>query len=202
MTKAQKQQQKKRRIRAAILIVIVLAVVTTVCVLALHKGYDHFSKTVYPLPYREYVEKYAAEYGEDPSLVYAVMSTESSFDAEAVSSAGAMGLMQLTDKTFEWAQMRMGTQDKGLTDDDLFKPEINIQYGTYVLHLLREDFDRTATLLAAYNAGRSNVLEWLENSDYSQDGETLVDIPLSETRQYVLKVLQTQERYQQLYDIP
>ena len=157
---------------------------------------------MYPLPYREYVEKYAAEYGEDPSLVYAVMSTESSFDAEAVSSAGAMGLMQLTDKTFEWAQMRMGTQDKGLTDDDLFKPEINIQYGTYVLHLLREDFDRTATLLAAYNAGRSNVLEWLENSDYSQDGETLVDIPLSETRQYVLKVLQTQERYQQLYDIP
>ena len=139
MTKAQKQQQKKRRIRAAILIVIVLAVVTTVCVLALHKGYDHFSKTVYPLPYREYVEKYAAEYGEDPSLVYAVMSTESSFDAEAVSSAGAMGLMQLTDKTFEWAQMRMGTQDKGLTDDDLFKPEINIQYGTYVLHLLREE---------------------------------------------------------------
>ena len=119
MTKAQKQQQKKRRVRAAILIVIVLAVVTTVCVLALHKGYDHFSKTVYPLPYREYVEKYAAEYGEDPSLVYAVMSTESSFDAEAVSSAGAMGLMQLTDKTFEWAQMRMGTQDKGLTDDDL-----------------------------------------------------------------------------------
>lgn len=202
MTKAQKQQQKKRRVRAAILIVIVLAVVTTVCVLALHKGYDHFSKTVYPLPYREYVEKSAAEYGEDPSLVYAVMSTESSFDAEAVSSAGAMGLMQLTDKTFEWAQMRMGTQDKGLTDDDLFKPEINIQYGTYVLHLLREDFDRTATLLAAYNAGRSNVLEWLENSDYSQDGETLVDIPLSETRQYVLKVLQTQERYQQLYDIP
>ena len=202
MTKAQKQQQKKRRVRAAILIVIVLAVVTTVCVLALHKGYDHFSKTVYPLPYREYVEKYAAEYGEDPSLVYAVMSTESSFDAEAVASAGAMGLMQLTDKTFEWAQMRMGTQDKGLTDDDLFKPEINIQYGTYVLHLLREDFDRTATLLAAYNAGRSNVLEWLENSDYSQDGETLVDIPLSETRQYVLKVLQTQERYQQLYDIP
>ena len=71
-----------------------------------------------------------------------------------------------------------------------------------MLHLLREDFDRTATLLAAYNAGRSNVLEWLENSDYSQDGETLVDIPLSETRQYVLKVLQTQERYQQLYDIP
>ena len=202
MTKAQKQQQKKRRVRAAILIVIVLAVVTTVCVLALHKGYDHFSETVYPLPDREYVEKYAAEYGEDPSLVYAVMSTESSFDAEAVSSAGAMGLMQLTDKTFEWAQMRMGTQDKGLTDDDLFKPEINIQYGTYVLHLLREDFDRTATLLAAYNAGRSNVLEWLENSDYSQDGETLVDIPLSETRQYVLKVLQTQERYQQLYDIP
>ena len=200
MTKAKKRE--RNRLRRAILILVGLLLLAAICVLALHKGYDRFSKTVYPLPYREYVEKYAAEYEVDPSLVYAVISTESSFDPEAVSSAGAVGLMQLTEDTFHWARMRMGTLDNDLTADDLFTPEVNIQYGTYVLHLLREDFDRTATLLAAYNAGRTTVLNWLKDDRYSQDGERLVDIPIDETRQYVLKVLQAQESYQELYDIP
>ena len=199
MTKA--QRRGRQRIRRTILAIVGILALTAVCVLALHKGYEHFSKTAYPLPYCEYVEKYAAEYEVDPSLVYAVMFTESSFDPEAVSSAGAVGLMQLTEDTFHWARMRLGTLDEDLTTDDLFTPEVNIQYGTYVLHLLREDFDSTATLLAAYNAGRTTVLNWLENDSYSQDGKTLVDIPIDETRQYVLKVLQTQENYQELYDI-
>lgn len=200
MTKAQRLKQK--RIRRAVLAIVGTLALVAVCVLALHKGYEHFSKTAYPLPYREYVEKYAAEYEVDPSLVYAVMATESSFDPDAVSSAGAVGLMQLTEDTFHWARMRLGTLDEDLTVDDLFTPEVNIQYGVYVLHLLREDFDRTATLLAAYNAGRTTVLNWLEDDSYSQDGETLVDIPIDETRQYVLKVLQTQEYYQELHNIP
>ncbi len=201
MTKAQRLK-RQRRIRRCILAATGIVALAVVCVLALHKGYEHFTKTAYPLPYREYVEKYAAEYEVAPSLVYAVMSTESSFSPDAVSSAGAVGLMQLTEDTFHWARMRMGTLDNGMTVDDLFDPETNIQYGTYVLHLLREDFSSTATLLAAYNAGRTTVLNWLEDSRYSQDGETLIDIPYDETRQYVFKVLQTQETYQELYEIP
>lgn len=199
MTKA--QRQKKQRRRRTLWGLLTIAVVTVVCVAALHIGFDHFSKTAYPLPYQEYVEAYAADYEVAPSLVYAVMATESSFEPDAVSAAGAMGLMQLTADTFDWARMRMGTQDNGMTTDDLFDPEVNIRHGTYVLHLLREDFHSTATLLAAYNAGRTTVLNWLEDERYSQDGETLVDIPIEETRQYVLKVLQTQETYQQLYGI-
>lgn len=199
MTKA--QRQKKQRQKRLLWTVIGIATAAAICVVALHIGFDHFSKTAYPLPYREYVEQYAAEYEVTPSLVYAVMATESSFEPEAVSSAGAIGLMQLTADTFDWARMRMGTQNNGMTADDLFTPEVNIQHGTYVLHLLREDFRSTATLLAAYNAGRTTVLNWLQDERYSQDGETLVDIPIEETRQYVLKVLQTQETYQQLYGI-
>ena len=129
------------------------------------------------------------------------MFTESSFSPDAVSAAGAVGLMQLTEDTFHWARYRMGTLDSGLNVDDLFEPEVNIQYGIYVIHLLREDFSSTATLLAAYNAGRTTVLNWLEDDRYSQDGETLADIPYDETRKYVLKVLQTQETYRELYEI-
>ncbi len=199
MTKA--QRMKRRRIRRFIITGICLLLLAAICVIALHKGYDHFTKTAYPLPYREYVEKYAAQYEVDPSLAYAVMFTESSFSPDAVSAAGAVGLMQLTEDTFHWARYRMGTLDSDLNVDDLFEPEVNIQYGIYVIHLLREDFTSTATLLAAYNAGRTTVLNWLEDDRYSQDGETLADIPYDETRKYVLKVLQTQETYRELYEI-
>ena len=199
MTKAQKRK-RARRIRLIVTTVAVV-VVAALCVVALRWGFDRFSKTAFPLPYQEYVEQYAADYDVAPSLIYAVMVTESSFDPEAVSSAGAIGLMQLTADTFDWARMRMGTADNGMTVDDLYTPAVNIQYGTYVLSLLREDFESTATLLAAYNAGRTTVLEWLQDERYSTDGKILHDIPINETRQYVLKVLQTQETYQQLYDI-
>lgn len=199
MTKAQKRK-KARRIRL-IVTTIAVVVVAALCVAALRWGFDRFSKTAYPLPYQEYVEQYAADYDVAPSLIYAVMVTESSFDPEAVSSAGAIGLMQLTADTFDWARMRMGTADNGMTVDDLYTPAVNIQHGTYVLSLLREDFESTATMLAAYNAGRTTVLEWLQDERYSTDGKILHDIPINETRQYVLKVLQTQETYQQLYDI-
>ena len=199
MTKAQKRK-RARRIRLIVTTVAVV-VVAALCVVALRWGFDRFSKTAYPLPYQEYVEQYAADYDVAPSLVYAVMVTESSFDPDAVSSAGAVGLMQLTTDTFDWARMRMGTLDNGMTVDDLYTPAVNIQHGTYVLSLLREDFESTATMLAAYNAGRTTVLEWLQDERYSTDGKILQDIPIDETRQYVLKVLQTQEAYQQLYDI-
>ncbi len=200
MTRAQKKKRNKRIGWSLLIGVVAIAL----CGFLLKFGFDTLSKSAYPLPdlpYQEYVSKYAADYGVEPALVYGVMATESSFKPKAVSNAGAMGLMQLTPDTFEWAQMRMGTTDKGYTADDLFDPAVNIQYGIYVLSLLREDFSSTATLLAAYNAGRTTVLEWLADERYSTDGKTLYDIPIEETRQYVLKVLQAQESYQKLYDI-
>ncbi|MGI6264855.1 MAG: lytic transglycosylase domain-containing protein [Acutalibacteraceae bacterium] len=198
MTRVQKRKRDRRHTLAALLVLAALAVG---CVFALKWGYDRFTKTAYPLPYRDEVETWAAEYEVAPSLVYAVMATESSFDPEAVSVAGAIGLMQLTPDTFHWARMRMGTLDEDLSVDDLFDPAVNIRYGTYVLRLLRDDFESTATLLAAYNAGRTTAMRWLDDERYSSDGVTLRDIPIAETRQYVLKVLQAQETYQELYGL-
>lgn len=70
--------------------------------LLLRVGYRHYMRTMYPMAYTELVEACAAEYGFDPSLVYALIRTESDFNPDACSSADARGLMQMTDETFEW----------------------------------------------------------------------------------------------------
>ena len=79
--------------------------------LLLRVGYRHYMRTMYPMAYTELVEACAAEYGFDPSLVYALIRTESDFNPDACSSADARGLMQMTDETFEWAQRRAGRTD-------------------------------------------------------------------------------------------
>ena len=83
------------------------------------------------------VERYADENGLDEALVYAVMKTESDFDAEAVSAAKAKGLMQLTLPTFQWLQSKTGETLEG---DALFDKEVNVRYGTLFLRLLQPRF--------------------------------------------------------------
>lgn len=163
----------------------------------LQYGYRRYLKAAYPLHYSEHVSAYAAEFELPESLVYGVIHTESRFDPEAVSSAGAKGLMQITDPTFEWILSKLGE-----TTGDVFDPQTNIRCGTKTLAILSDEFDHTETILAAYNAGIGNVTKWLSNSDYSHDGVTLHTIPFAETRDYVARVLQAQKMYQTLYEIP
>ena len=107
-------------------------------------------RLLYPRKYEALVDQWAETYGLDPLLVDAFIRTESGFDPDAVSRADAMGLMQLTEDTFEWALSRMPDAPE-LTTEDLFTPAVNIQYGTYVLKLLGEQFEVEETVLAAYN---------------------------------------------------
>ena len=132
--------------------------------------------------------------------MYAVIRTESGFDPQAVSSADARGLMQLTADTLDWAVSKSpGAEPVG--GEDLFRPEVNIRYGVYVLKLLGEQFKEPDTVLAAYNAGMGNVRRWLKDPAYSQDGETLTAIPFEETRNYVQRVRDAQAMYRELYDM-
>lgn len=166
----------------------------------LYNGYRRYIRTEYPLAYTELIEKYSAEYGITPSLIYAVICVESHYDPAVISHAGAIGLMQLTPDTFEWAQRRAGVKEKqdaaALTD-----PETNIRFGTYTLALLYEQFEDENTVLAAYNAGQGNVRRWLADSRYSDDGVRLKDIPYDETATYVRRIEKAQRVYQNLYYI-
>lgn len=159
---------------------------------------DGIYKAEYPQRYASYVEKYAGQQKIDQNLVYAVIKNESGFHPQAQSSIGARGLMQLTQETFEWAQMLSPTAD-AFNNSDLDKPEVNIKYGTVVLAALIQQFGDKETALAAYHAGQGNVRKWLDNPSYSKDGKTLYHIPFANTRAYVSKVLETERVYHNLY---
>lgn len=150
-----------------------------------------------PIDYQETVNRYAKEYSLSPSLVFGVIKTESNFDPDAQSNRDAYGLMQITEDTLNWAMLREG-KNAAYTAEDLYDPEINIKYGCFILSLLLEEFEDLGTALAAYNAGRSNVLKWLKDSRYSEDGITLHTTPYNETNRYMEKVLTYQEKYQKM----
>ena len=155
---------------------------------------------IYPMTYEDIVMEMAEEYDLQPSLVFAVIRTESKFDKNAVSPAQAKGLMQITDDTFRWAQKR--AQQEEMDPDNLFIPQINIRYGCYILTLLSQQFSDLETVLAAYNAGQGKVNQWLQDPNCSDDGKTLKHIPYEETEDYVHRVINTQLRYQKIYNIP
>lgn len=157
-----------------------------------------YLRAAYPLKYQEYVTAYARQYDFDPALIYALIRTESGFNPRASSPAGAVGLMQLTEETYEWAQSRLPEAER-LPEEDLYDPGTNIRYGVLVLSMLREQFGDTRTMLAAYNAGIGNVRRWLQDSACSDDGRTLKTIPFSETRKYVDKIPAAQQIYGKLY---
>lgn len=153
---------------------------------------------LFPQKYLEYVDKFSEKYNIEPSLVYAVMLTESHFVSDALSSKGAKGLMQISDITGQWAAQEIGIM--GYTNDSLYNPEVNIEIGCWYLNKLIIQFDEPLeTALAAYNAGSGNVSKWLKNNQYSEDGKTLKQIPFKETRNYIKKVLTAKKIYEMLY---
>lgn len=189
----QKTAGKKKGGIAALIIVLVVLIIVFAAYLYFGEG-----KSTYPLEYEELIWKYAGEHSLDPYLVAAVIRTESHFDAEAVSAAGAMGLMQVMPDTGNWISEKLG--EEGFTSGDLFDPETNIRYGTWYLKFLSDKFDgNTDLMLAAYNAGHGRVGEWLEDEEYSEGGN-LVNIPYKETDEYIKKVNKAYEKYKEIYE--
>ncbi len=189
---------KRKLIKAAVIAVALIALLA-VCGVVLRYAYGAYLKTAYPLKYESIVSAYADEYGLPPSLIYAVIHTESRFREDAVSDAGAKGLMQLMDETYEWIQTKFPEDPEPL--ERIFEPEINIRCGAKVLDVLHDMFTHPETAIAAYNAGSGTVSKWLQDTRYSADGETLTHIPFTETENYVKRVLNARERYQTLYGI-
>ena len=132
----------------------------------------------------------AQEFDVPVATVLAVIRTESGFREDAVSAAGAMGLMQLLPETFLWISEEKLCE--GYDIRRITEPNVNIRYGTYYLSYLYRRFGDWSVALAAYNAGEGNVELWLE------DGLPL-RIPFPETRVYVSRVLRRTEYYAKKY---
>ena len=149
--------------------------------------------------YRDLIERYAAEYNLNPAYVSAIIKQESNYDPKAVSSKGAMGLMQFMPNTFDWVAPRCGISK---TDTDaVYEPENAIKMGCCLLRYIINEIGTDDPILVAcgYHAGWGTVPAWIKN--YSSDGRTLKvsEIPKSDTQTYAGRVVNSYAIYLQHY---
>lgn len=135
-------------------------------------------KIRYPIKYMDIINPLSISYGVDSALVFAIIKTESNFQSEAKSSAGAVGLMQLLPST---ASYIAGLIDYS-NDINLIKPICNIELGVAYFSYLLAKFENLQYSIYAYNAGEGRVHEWIKNGQIN-------DVPYRETSEYYKKVM-------------
>ncbi len=177
------------RRRALLVVVLIL--------LAVFFNAESIQRFFYPLPYYDLTSKYAQVYNLDPCLLSAVIKAESNFQPRAVSKRGARGLMQVMPETGQSVAAQLGFSD--FSADQLYIPEINVNIGACYLAGLENEFNGDLLLmLAAYNGGIGNVMEWI-GADKSGSISRVEQIPFPETRHYIKKVLRYHKIYSRLY---
>lgn len=154
----------------------------------------------HPYEYRELIEAQAEQYNLHPAFVAAIVLNESSFRPGVKSSADAMGLMQIRPDTGEYINRALDIP--GYNHEMLYDPDTNIRFGCYYLGEMSQRFGGDPVLVAAaYNAGPTNVQNWLNNSTYSADRRTIPieNIPFGDTQTYARRVLRDYAAYKRLY---
>ena len=142
----------------------------------------------FPVNYLIEVQTSADKHNLDSALLFGLMRQESMLDKNAVSPAGAKGLMQLTPETARTVARTL--REPWRSDNDLFKPELNIHYGAYYFRDLLNRFgDNIAVAEAAYNAGPNRAKKWLPIMHSVPADIWIETIPFKETRKYVATVL-------------
>lgn len=147
----------------------------------------------YPIKYNAEIIRYSNDNNLDPTLVASLINVESSFNTNAKSSSGAIGLMQIMPQTGNFVAEMF---KESFNEQNLYDVKTNIKYGCRYLKYLKDKFNNNKTMLYAYNAGEGSVNLWLKNKDYSNDGVTLHDVPYKVTNEYVEKILAGQKYYQ------
>jgi soluble lytic murein transglycosylase len=156
-----------------------------------------FAELLHPLPWRSVFLGEAHLTGVAPALLAAITREESRFDTFALSNASARGLMQVTQPLLRQLAPRL---KRAIQADDLYQPEVGIGVGALYLSDLSKLFPgNEPAVVAAYNAGEDQVRLWLGYC-YSRDpAELYSKVGFRQTRNYVLKVLTSRNRYQSLY---
>ena len=154
-------------------------------------------RLVYPQNYYRQIQNYAQKYKNNEALILAIIRTESTFNSEAQSSVGAIGLMQLMPATAH----EIGSKG-GLTFNTsyLFNPELNVQLGNMYYSNIRMILEgKDVSAVAAYNGGIGAVTKWKSNLKYNDTDEFIEQIPYEETKNYVEKVFGSYWNYVRIY---
>ena len=153
-------------------------------------------KTLYPLPYEAALRREAARNDFDPMIAAGLIRQESTFQADAVSHANAVGLMQVLPKTAKLLAKELKVR---YVKTKLFEPDYNLQLGMlYIASLLRAT-GAPEYALAAFNAGEDRIAAWRAERNYEEIPELVESIPFTETRDYVQIVLRNADLYRMVY---
>ena len=145
-------------------------------------------RNLYPIKYKDLIVEYSVKYNLEPELVSSLIGAESGFDKDAVSNAGAVGLMQVLPSTAVEISNKLGVEYY-----DLHSPRDNIEFGCYYLKYLLDYYKGDVVYsLCAYNAGINNVKYWDFNGDVDK-------IPIKQTKNYVKKILRSYWMYGNIY---
>ncbi len=148
----------------------------------------------YPKAFGNLIEPLAAGAGIPDHILYGLVREESYFDADVVSSAGAVGLSQLMPATAASVAVRMR-----MTDPDLRDPATNLAIGVRHLKDLMSRVDSPTKALVSYNAGLTRLRQW-ERAARGLSADLFVEsLPIAETRQYIRKILVSSVMYAFLY---
>ena len=189
-----KTKRKMSFLKKLLLMILVLASLSYF----IWQNEDFQRKYLYPYDYQDTINFYADRYEVDRNLVASVILAESKFRQDATSVHGARGLMQIMPETGSWIATQI--EDDSFSVDKLYNVNMNIKYGTWYLSELQTEFEGNEVLaLAAYNAGRGNVYEWMEKYNWDINFKDYTKIPFPETREYVKRVLENKKHYNKLY---
>jgi soluble lytic murein transglycosylase len=153
-------------------------------------------KVLYPLPYEAQLRREAERNDFDPMFAAGLIRQESTFQADVVSHANAIGLMQILPKEGR----RLAKQRKvRYTKATLFDPNLNIELGMLYISELTRSTGAPEYAAAAYNAGEERLAQWKSERTYDEIPEFVESIPITETREYVQIVLRNAAMYRKLY---
>ena len=147
-------------------------------------------RVLYPIDHVERLTHWSTVHDVDPALVGALVRAESRYRANAVSSKGAIGLMQIMPETGTWIAEQLGIV--AFDPSTLVDPDVSLRLGTWYLASLLGRFGAPRLALQAYNAGPSRALEWLDHPE---------DV-FPETESYVKRVLQSVFIYRTYLGVP
>jgi len=160
---------------------------------------DYLYYLYYPYGYKEIVKKYSSQYNLDPLFTLAVIRQESNFVPDAISYAGAQGLMQIMPATGKGITSQVGISNYNI--NLLLDPDINIRMGTFYLRQQLDNFGQNKFYcLGAYNGGPGRMSDWVSKRGNMDTDEFIESISYEQSREYVKKVMGNYYFYQMLYD--
>jgi soluble lytic murein transglycosylase len=155
-------------------------------------------ENLFPRPYWTQLTRTSAANQLSPDLVASLIRQESEFNPAAISSANAMGLMQLLPSVGRGLAKEM--KIKHFTQDELLVADTNLLLGTrYFKHMVDHYGGQVEYALAAYNAGADRVDDWRKNGNFADVEEFVESIPFTQTREYVQAIMRNAQLYKLLY---